>query len=149
MTEAMASLLEFSLSLSVCRCSQTAGRNSCSIVSGDVSNCSYRLTVHPLSRVRVSVWPSNFLYAEKHSKRRGNRAASASVYFNGQRPAIVTSGAGHHGWLAQTHRIAILINFASFYHSRHTGTASERRAVIFHMLKLLTVSRRIEPFASR
>ena len=37
----------------------------------------------------------------------GNRAASASVYFNGQRTAIVTSGAGHHGWLAQTHRIAI------------------------------------------
>ena len=42
-----------------------------------------------------------------------------------------------------------LINFASFYHSRHTGTASERRAVIFYMLKLSTVSRRIGPFASR
>ena len=27
----------------ICRCSQTAGRNSCSIVSGDISNCSYRL----------------------------------------------------------------------------------------------------------
>ena len=27
---------------SVCRCSQTAGCNSCSVVSGDVSNCSYR-----------------------------------------------------------------------------------------------------------
>ena len=36
-----------------------------------------------------------------------NRAASASVYFNGQRPAIVTSGAGSHGWLAEAHRIAI------------------------------------------
>ena len=34
---------------SVCRCSQTAGHNSCSIVSGDVSNCSYRLTVHPVT----------------------------------------------------------------------------------------------------
>ena len=32
----------------------------------------------------------------------GNRTTSASVYFNGQRPAIVTSGAGR-----QTHRIAI------------------------------------------
>ena len=35
----------------LCRCLQTAGRNSCSIVLGDVSNCSYRLTVH---RVRSS-----------------------------------------------------------------------------------------------
>ena len=32
--------------LSVCRRSQTAGRHFCSIVSGDVSNCSYRLTIH-------------------------------------------------------------------------------------------------------
>ena len=38
----------FSLRLSACRRSQTAGRNSCSIVTGDVSNCSYRLTVHPV-----------------------------------------------------------------------------------------------------
>ena len=71
----------------MCRCSQTAGCNSCSIVSGDVSNCSYRLTVHPLTSSRLS-WPSNFFIYEKHSKPRGNRAASASVYFNGQRPAI-------------------------------------------------------------
>ena len=56
-----------------------------------------------LSRVR----PSIFFIFEKHSKPRGNRAASASVYFNGQQPAIVTSGAGRHGWLAQTHQIAI------------------------------------------
>ena len=41
---------------SVCRCSQTAGRNYCSIVSGDVSNCSYRLTVHPLVSVRPSIF---------------------------------------------------------------------------------------------
>ena len=39
---------------SVCLCSQTAGRNSCSIVSGDVSNCSYHLTIHPLTSSRVS-----------------------------------------------------------------------------------------------
>ena len=31
----------------VCRCSQTSGRNSCLIVSGDVSNCSYQLSVIP------------------------------------------------------------------------------------------------------
>ena len=34
---------------SVCRCSQTAGRNSCSTVSGDISNCPYRLTVHTVT----------------------------------------------------------------------------------------------------
>ena len=39
---------------SVCRCSQTAGRNSCSIVLGDVSNCSYRLTVHPVTSSHLS-----------------------------------------------------------------------------------------------
>ncbi len=58
------------------------------------------------SRIRVSVRPSIF-YMRKTLKTSGNRATSASVYFNGQRPAIVTSGAGRHGWLVQTHRIAI------------------------------------------
>ena len=38
-----------------CRCSQTAGRNSCSIVSGDISNCSYRLTVHPDNANKITV----------------------------------------------------------------------------------------------
>ena len=41
--------------LSVCRRSQTAGRNSCSIVSGDVSNCSYHLTVHTVTSSRHSL----------------------------------------------------------------------------------------------
>ena len=40
------------------------------------------------------------LCCEKPSKPRGNLPASTSVYFKGQRPAIVTSGAGRHGWLA-------------------------------------------------
>ena len=48
---------------SVCLRSQTAGRNSCSIVSGDVSNWSYRLTVHPVTSSR------------------GNRVASACCLF--------------------------------------------------------------------
>ncbi len=61
---------------------------------------------HILSRVRVSVRPGFFI-PEKYSKPRVNRTASASVYFNGQRPAIVTSLAGRHGWVPQTHRIAI------------------------------------------
>ena len=43
-----------SVCMYVCRCKQTAGRNSCSIVSGDVSNCSYRLTVHPVTSSGLS-----------------------------------------------------------------------------------------------
>ena len=42
---------------SVCQRSQTAGRNSCSIVSGNVSNCSHRLTVYPVTSSRLnSAW---------------------------------------------------------------------------------------------
>ena len=52
----------------------------------------------------MSVRPSICFVYEKKKKHRGNRAASASVYFNSQRSAIVTSGAGRHGWLAQTNR---------------------------------------------
>ena len=39
---------------SVCRCSQSAGRNSCSIILGDVSKCSYRLTVYPVTSLRLN-----------------------------------------------------------------------------------------------
>ena len=39
---------------SVCRSQQTASRNSCLIVSGDVSNCSYRLKAHPVTSSRLS-----------------------------------------------------------------------------------------------
>ena len=53
--------------MSVCLCSQTAGRNSCSIVSGDVSNCSYRLTVHPVASSRLSR-AYNFFHTRKTSK---------------------------------------------------------------------------------
>ena len=38
-----------------CRCSQTADRNSCSIVSGDISNCSYQLSVLPLTSLHLSL----------------------------------------------------------------------------------------------
>ena len=47
------SYTKFFLSLSVA-VSETAGRNSCSIVSGDVSNCSYRLKALPLTSSRLS-----------------------------------------------------------------------------------------------
>ena len=39
----------------------------------------------------MSVRPSIFFICEKHSKPRGNRATGASVYFNGQRTAIVAN----------------------------------------------------------
>ena len=42
------------LLISVCRRSQTTGRNSCSIVSGNISNCSYRLTVYPVTSSRLN-----------------------------------------------------------------------------------------------
>ena len=43
-----------SVCLSVSRRSQTAGRNSCSIVSGNASNCSHRLTVYPVTSSRLN-----------------------------------------------------------------------------------------------
>ena len=45
----------YTIILSVCRRSQTVGRNSCSIVSGYFSNFSYRLTVHPVTSSRLSL----------------------------------------------------------------------------------------------
>ena len=49
---------------SVCLRSQTTGRNSCSIVSGDVSNCSYRMKVHPVTSSRLSSAYQFFLHAK-------------------------------------------------------------------------------------
>ena len=42
-----------------------------------------------LSRVCVSVWPSICLIREKHPKPQKNWVASACLYFNGQRPALL------------------------------------------------------------
>ena len=68
------------LSLSVCRCSQTAGRNSCSIVSGDVSNCSYRLTVHHLTSWRLSsAW---IFFTRKTSKTIANTASHTRLFIS-------------------------------------------------------------------
>ena len=39
---------------SVCQHSQTAGRNSCTIILGNVSNCSHRMTVHPVTSSRLN-----------------------------------------------------------------------------------------------
>ena len=62
----------------ICRRSQTAGRNSCSIASGDVSYWPYRLKAYILSRVRISVWPRIFLYAKKPQ----NHSRPHVVYFD-------------------------------------------------------------------
>ena len=65
-------------SLSVCRCSQTAGRNSCSIVSGDISVCIVWQTI--LSRVRVSARPSIF-YIRKTLKTSGKPGRQCHCLF--------------------------------------------------------------------
>ena len=65
---------------SVCRCSQTAGRNSCSIVSGDVSNCLYRLTVYPLTSSRFSSGLA-FFYMRKTLKTSGKPGRQCECLF--------------------------------------------------------------------
>ena len=47
----------------ICRCSQTASRNSCSTASGNVSNWSYPPEVHPVTSSRLSS-AYTFLYAK-------------------------------------------------------------------------------------
>ena len=74
---------------------QTAGRDSCSIVSVDVSNCSYRLSVLHLRSSHLSL-AYQFFNREKTPKnsRKSNRCAS--VHLN--KP---TTG---HAWSPGTHR---------------------------------------------
>ena len=75
----------------ICRCSQTVGRNSCSIASGDVSNYSHRLTVHPLTSSRLSS-SYQFLLHEKHPKR-AEPLSPARVFISmDQRPATKNGG---------------------------------------------------------
>ena len=57
---------------SVCSSSQTAGRSSCSIVSGDVSNCSHRLKVLSLTGSRLSS-AYTFFYLRKSCRNRVQR----------------------------------------------------------------------------
>ena len=56
----------------------------------------------------MSVRPSIFLYA-KNTQNLGKTGPPVPVFISmaSERSAIVTSGAGRHSWLAQTHRIAI------------------------------------------
>ena len=78
---------------------KSAGHNSCSIVLGNVSNCSYRLTV---SRVRVSILPSIFLYAKNiqnyseyrvgHASGQLNRTSDAGNCGHGSSPPTSRNG---------------------------------------------------------
>ena len=72
-------LLSLSVCLSVCQRSQTAGRNSCSIVSGDVSNWSYCLTVHFVTSSRLSSAKQLF-YMRKTSKTSGEIGSPACLF---------------------------------------------------------------------
>ena len=61
--------LSFGSSLnSVCRCSQTAGRNHCSMVSADVPNCSYRLTIPASAHGFACQFGLAFFYMRKTLK---------------------------------------------------------------------------------
>ena len=74
-----------SVCMSVCRCSKL----QVAILARSSREMSLTVRIvwkYILSRVRVSVRPSNL--CEKHPKPRGNRVASACVYFNGQWPAL-------------------------------------------------------------
>ena len=60
------SILYFSIRPFVCLSAFTNGRSQL-LLSGDVSNWSYRMTVHPVTSSRLS-WPSHFLYAKNNNK---------------------------------------------------------------------------------
>ncbi len=79
-----------SVCLSVGGYAQTTGRNSCSIVSGDISNCSYRLPFLPLTRLHLSS-AQHILYSRKTPKRAQTPSHCASVQLN--EPAIRQKGA--------------------------------------------------------
>ena len=55
--------------------------NSCSIVSGDVSNCSYRLTLHPVTSSRLSSAYNFFVYA-KNTQNLGGTGPPAAVFIS-------------------------------------------------------------------
>ena len=74
-----------------------AGRNYCSIFSGDVSNCLIGWK-HILSWVRISVRSSNFLYA-KNIKNLWEIGWVAHVFISMTLlPAMNANGAVGHGW---------------------------------------------------
>ena len=67
-------------SMTINRSYQTLGRNSCSIVSGDVSHCSYQLTVGPTSSHEfASQFGLAFFIREKRPKTFAKSESRASV----------------------------------------------------------------------
>ena len=65
---------------------------SCSIVSVDVSNCSYRLTVHRVTSSRL------FFYTPKTPKTSGKPGRQRQCLFQWPATGSFASGAGRHGW---------------------------------------------------
>ena len=86
---------------SVCRCSKTAGRNSCPIVSGDVWNWSYRLTAHPLTSSHLSS-AEQFFIREKHQKL--GRPRKCLFERTSDRPVFARGCKLRHRWAPPTHR---------------------------------------------
>ena len=68
--------------MSVCRCSHKLQVAILARSSREMSQTVRIVWQYILSRVLVSVWPSNFVICEKHPKPRRNRVACASVYLN-------------------------------------------------------------------
>ena len=65
--------------LSVCR-AQTTGRNSCSVVLGDISNCSYRLSFLPLTSLHLSSGIAYKNYRQKTPKNYHENRVAARVF---------------------------------------------------------------------
>ena len=64
---------------------------------GDVSNCSYRLTVHPVTSTRLSS-ALQFFNTRKSSKTSWKSDHQRACLFEWPATGIVVSGAGRHGW---------------------------------------------------
>ena len=92
---------------------KTAGRNFCSIISGDVSNCSYRLTVHSVASSRFSS-ANNLFYTQNPPKLSRILSRQRVVYLNdaptGHYLASVEKGELTPSWLGTpTHRTVTVV----------------------------------------
>ena len=67
-----------SVCLFVCRCWNTTCCNPCSIVSGDISNCSYRLSLIRITRSHLSS-PKQMCIGEKSTKTRPQKPSELLI----------------------------------------------------------------------
>ena len=82
------------LNKSLCRCSQTAGRNSCSIVSVDIISQTVRINCRSfLSRVRISIRHATFFISEKHTQKSAKRESprDCSLEWASDRSRLIAS----------------------------------------------------------